>query len=146
MSFTINQTGIEDYLTETTQIIFPHPPIVESRWAEGTPGTVVRWSVSNTPCVVQYQGEQDRRVLRLFVRTLTAAQIDTLRQLRDDGGLLNVKITPGSATTILCMFAEDTDQDWHPMIAEHPDAKGDASAIDGIFLIYEAHIVLARME
>lgn len=145
MSFTSLQTGIETY-DEITKLIFPHPPIIEERFAESTIGTVAAWSLSNTACVVQYNGTQARRMLRLFVRRLSAAEMATLVTLRDAGGLVRAKITPGTSTTILCAFAEEDEQDWVPMIADHPEKDATGSDIPALLKVYEAHIALIRME
>lgn len=145
MSFTTLQTGIETY-DAATKLIFPHPPIVEERFGESSVSTVVSWSIANTPCVVQYGGTQSRRLLKLFVRTMSATQMATLQTLRDTGGLMYAKITPGTTTTILCVFAPDDEQTWEPMIADHPEADAAGDDIPDIIKVYEAHIVLVRME
>jgi len=145
MSFTDLQTGIETY-DEVTQLIFPHPPIIEERFAESTVATVSAWSLSNTACVVQYNGVQARRMLRLFVRTLTDTQMATLETIRDAGGLVNVKIAADTDATILCAFAEEDEQEWVPMIADHPQTDASGNAIPAVLRIYEAHIALVRME
>jgi hypothetical protein len=82
----------------------------------------------------------------MFVRTLTATQMATLVTLRDTSGLFNVKPKPGDATTYLCTFAPDEAQDWRPMVADHPEAQADGSAITDILKVYEAHIVMVLME
>jgi hypothetical protein len=145
MSFTSTQTGIENY-AGTAQLLFPHPPIVEERFAESSVATVVAWSIPNTACLVQYQGAQTRKFLKLLVRTLTAADMTTLTQLRDAGGLMYAKITPGTSTTILCAFAPDEDQEWEPMVADHPEKTATGTDIPALLKVYEAHIVLVRME
>jgi hypothetical protein len=84
--------------------------------------------------------------LKLFVRTLTAAQMTTLTTLRDTGGLMTAKIEAGVATTYLCVFAPDDQQDWIPMIADHPESTETGTAIPDVLKVYEAHIALILME
>lgn len=145
MSFGSTETGIETY-GGGTKLVFPHPPIIEERFADSAVGTVTAWSLSNTACVVQYHGLQARRMLRLFVRALTAAQMATLQTIRDAGGLVYVKLAATGSTTLLCAFAEESEQEWEPMIADHPETNAAGSDIPALLKVYEAHIVLARME
>jgi len=145
MSFDDDEVGIETY-DGVTQLLFPHPPIIEQRWEEGKLGTSVRYSIMNTPCVVQYQTDQDKRLLRLFVRRLSATQMATLQTLRETLGLMYAKLVVGTSTTILCAFAPDSEQDWKPMIKDHPETDEAGDDIPALLRIYEAHITLVRME
>jgi hypothetical protein len=145
MSFTDDQVGIETY-DGSTQLLFPHPPIIEERWEEGSLGTSVKYSLLNTPCVVQYDTDQDKRMLRLFVRRLNGTQMATLQTLRTTKGLMYAKLEVGTSTTILCAFAPDSDQEWVPMIAEHPETDEAGDPVPAVLRVYEAHIVLVRME
>jgi len=145
MSFEDDEVGIETY-DGVTQLLFPHPPIVEERWEEGSLGTSVRYSLVNTPCVVQYGTDQAKRMLRLFVRRLNGTQMATLQALRNTLGLMYAKLEVGTSTTILCAFAPDDEQDWVPMVADHPETDEAGDDVPAVFRVYEAHIVLVRME
>lgn len=145
MSFTINQTGIENF-AESIQLIFPHPPIIEERFTDSKVDHLVEWSIKKTAVTVQYEGSQDLQWLRLFVRRMTAAQMATLAELRDETGLMNVKLAAGSATTILCAFGPEDEQEWTPMINDHPETTEDGSAIPTLLKVYEAHVALVRMD
>ena len=145
MSFGINDTGIETY-DEVTQLLFPHPPIIENRFMESGNDRVAHVTLAKTAVVTVFSPYQAKVWLDLFVRRLTETNMVTLGSLRDDGGLVRVKTTPGSAATVLCMFRPDEDQDWAEMIAPHPEAQDDGSAIPALLKVYEAHIALARME
>lgn len=145
MSFTDDEVGLETY-DGVTQLLFPHPPIIEQRWEEGKLATSVRYSIVNTPCVVQYGADQDKRMLRLFVRGLSDTQMATLQTLRDTVGLMWAKLEVGTSTIILCAFGNEADQDWQPMVADHPETDDSGDPVPAIFRIYEAHIVLVRME
>jgi hypothetical protein len=148
MSFGIDDTGIED-IAETTQIIFPHPPIISDRFIEDGLSKTHAISVRGTVQVVQWPFDQDDRLLKLFVRQLTEANMNTLMTLRNMVGLMNVKIKAGVSDTILCAFASEAMQTrWKSMTASdgHPESKADGSAIPAVFKIYEAFITLTRME
>jgi|OpeIllAssembly_1097287.scaffolds.fasta_scaffold00063_6 hypothetical protein len=145
MSFTSLQTGIENY-AGGTKLLFPHPPIIEERFAESSISTVTAWSLSNTACVVQYNSTQARRYLKLFVRALSASEMATLTTLRDMGGLMYAKITPGTSTTILCCFGTDDEHEIEAMIADHPEKTAAGNDIPALLKVYDAHIVLVRME
>lgn len=141
MSFEDDEVGIENY-AGTVQLLFPHAPIIESRWMQSKVSKVVETSFANTPITVQWDGDQSKTLLHLFVRRMTAAQITILQQLRDMTGLMYVKIQPDTSAVILCAFGPDGDQSWQSMIAEHPDGTD----IPSVFKVYEAHITLIRME
>jgi hypothetical protein len=141
MSFTNSQVGIEDY-NETTQLLFPHPPIIEERWAESRTAKAVEISFANSPITVQWASGQSSTLIHLFVRRLTAGQIATLQILRNMTGLMRVKIQADDSQTILCAFGPDDKQAWNSMVAEHPDG----SIVPSVFKVYEAHITLIRME
>lgn len=148
MSFGNNDTGIED-LAEVTQIVFPHPPIIANRFEEDGLSKTHRVSVRGTVQMVQWPYDQEDRVLKLFVRTLTEANMVTLKTLRNTIGLMTVKTAAGTADTILCAFAsEEMQVRWKSMTADngHPETKADGSAIPSVFKVYEALITLLRME
>jgi hypothetical protein len=145
MSFTTAQTGIETY-DGVTQLLFPHPPVILERFAEGKVARAHAVTITGKNISVQWAGVQDKLSLRIKVRTLTAANMATLEAIRDAVGLVYVKLAAGVATTYLCALMNDEDQKWVPMVADHPETKTDGSAVDTVFLVYETEIALLRME
>ncbi len=145
MSFTDDQVGIETY-DGSIQLLFPHPPVILDRFTESGVDRDQAISIKGTVTSVQWLSDQPKRELRLLVKTMTAAQMATLETLKGTTGLFYVKIAAGVATKILCDFQDDGEQEGDSMVAPHAETKGDGSAIDDIFKVYETEIALVRIE
>lgn len=145
MSFTDNQTGIEDYAAGTTQVIFDSPVIVLERDAEAAADAVHDVAISGVPIVVVYTRTQAQSFLRLYARMVKGTDLTNLRTLMGSGDLVVVKLTPGTSTTITCMFGPRKDQTLEPWTGDHADAQGDGSALDPILIQYRAELFLLRL-
>lgn len=145
MAFTINQTGIEDYATGTTQVIFESPVIIEERDDETAADAVHDVAISGAPIVVVYNRTQAKTFLRLYVRRIMGTNLANLRSLMAAGAPVSVKLAAGSATTITCMFGPRKDQELRSWTGDHPDATSDGSAIPELLLQYNAHLLLFRL-
>lgn len=145
MAFTINETGIQDKATGTTKVVFETPVIIADRDAETPADTVHDVSLAGTPVAVAYVRSQSAAFLRLYVRRLLIADVLTLRTLLASGAPVEVKLTPGSATLIDCMFGPRSEQKLTPWNGDHPDAAGDGSALDPLLTQYNAELFLLRL-
>lgn len=144
MAFGINETGIEDYATGTPQVVFDSPVVVLERDAETAADAVHDVALSGDPVVVVYTRTQAQTFLRLYVRYITGTALANLRTLMGNGDLVKVKLTPGSSTTIDCMFGPRADQKLEAWTSDHPDAQGDGSALDPLLIQYKAELLLLR--
>jgi hypothetical protein len=145
MAFTINQTGIEDYATGTTQVVFDSPVIVQERDAETGADAVHDVAISGVPVVVVFSRTQAKSFLRIYARMVKGTDLDNLRTLLASGEPVKVKLTPGSAATVTCMFGPRSEQVLVPWNGDHPDAQGDGSALDPVLIQYKAELFLLRL-
>jgi hypothetical protein len=144
MAFLINETGIEDYATGSPQVVFDSPVIIAERDAETAADAVHDVALSGAPVVVVYTRTQSKSFLRLYVRRIVGTDLANLRALMAAGKLVKVKLEAGNASTIDCMFGPRSMQKLSAYTGDHPDAKGDGTAIDPLLLQYQAELVLLR--
>jgi hypothetical protein len=142
MSFTINQTGIEQ---GTTQVVFETPVIINERDDETAADAVFDVALPGNPVVVVYDRTQQRTFLHLYVRRMLIADVEKLRTLMASGSPVTVKLTPGSSTTIQCMFGPRKDQRLIPWNGPHPDADGAGATLDPLLTQYKAELFLLRL-
>jgi hypothetical protein len=142
MAFTINETGIE---SGATKVVFASPVIINERDEETAADAVYDVSLTGAPVVVVYNRTQAKTFLRLYVRLIKDTDLTNLRTLMASGDIMTVKLTPGSSTTIQCMFGPRSEQKLTPWNGPHPDAKGDGDPIDGLLLQYKAELMLLRL-
>jgi len=145
MAFTINETGIEN-LAETVRVVFETPVIVLERDLETAADAVHDIAISGAPIVVVYNRTQPRSELNLYVRRIMGTNLANLRALMAAGEPVTVKLTPGSATTITCLFGSRKDQTLEAWTGAHPDADSAGAALDDLLLQYKATLKLFRME
>lgn len=142
MAFTINQTGFE---RDTTQLIFGDAPIILKRHAEDAADTAYAVAISGQPVTTQFHRAQSKSFLRLRLRLVAGADVTTLEDLMGGDGPVTVKLTPGDATTILCMFGPRDDQKLVPYNDDYATGKSDGSAVDPIFTQYHVELLLLRL-
>ena len=142
MAFTINQTGFE---RGATQLLFPDPPILLDRHAEEAQDSAYAVSLTGKPITTQYVRTQSKSFLRLRLRVLEGAAVTTQTTLMEGEGPVTVKLTPGSATTILCMFGPRADQKLMPYNNDYATGKSDGTAVDPILTQYHAELFLLRL-
>ena len=143
MAFNILETGIE---RGGTQVLFDDPPIILSRHEEGGPDRVHEVSIPGTPIGVEFTRSQDQAFLMIRVRLMTAAQIATLETLMGASGPVEVKLTPGSATTITCLFASRGEDDFFLFNDAIPNATPAGGAIPALLTQYRLDLKLIRLE
>lgn len=142
MAFGINDTGIE---RGATQLLFPDPPILMDRHAEDAPDAAFEVAIPGNPVVVVYNRDQQRTFLHLRLRLLDAADITTLQALWAGSDPVTVKLTPGDATTILCMFGPRADQKLLPYNDDYATGQPDGSPVDPLLQQYHAELLLLRL-
>jgi hypothetical protein len=142
MAFTINQTGIE---RGATQLLFPSAPIIIDRHREEPADAAHAIAITGAPIVVQFGRTQQKSELRMRIRLLTGAEVTTLNTLMAGSGPVVVKLTPGSATTINCMFGPREEQEVVPYSGDYATAKMDGSAVDPLLEQHHAELFLLRV-
>lgn len=142
MSFTINQTGIE---RGGTKLVLATAPIIVDRHAEESADSVYAVAITGAPITVQYVRSQNKTFLYLHIRLVSGADVDTLNTLMGGIGAVNVKLTPGDATVILCMFGPRDDQDVVPYNGDYATGKSDGSPVDPILTQHYADLFLLRL-
>lgn len=143
MALGINDTGI---YRGATELAFPDPPIILSRHEEGGPDRVYDIALPGNPVGVEYTRDQDQAFLRFRLRLLTAAQVAVIETLMGASGTVEVKLTPGSATEITCLFGPRSEQVFYLYNDEIPNAQPDGSALDPLLTQYRVDLFLIRME
>lgn len=142
MAFTINQTGLE---RGATQVVTDDPFILLDRHAEEAQDAAHAVSLSGEPITTQFTRAQAKSFLRLRIRLIKGTDVDDLVTLMEGAGPVTVKLTPGSATTIECMFGARKDQKLVPYNQDYATGKSDGSAVDSIFTQYHAELFLLRL-
>jgi hypothetical protein len=146
MAFNLNDTGIEDYATGTPQVVFNDPVVVLERDAETGADVVHDVAISGDPLVVAYNRTQQRTFLRLYVRLISGTDLSNLRSLMGAGALVKVKLTPGTSTTITCMFGPRTEQKLRAYTGDHAEAQSNGSPLDPLLIQYNAELMLLRFD
>ncbi len=142
MSFAISQTGIE---RGSTKLVFDSPVIILDRDAESSPITYHERALDGSHVVVQVARTQAKALLRLRVVKMSLAQKTTLVALIS-GGPVTVKLTPGTATTSVAVFADGSEQEIEPILGDHPEATSAGAALDAALTTYRADLTLIRLE
>ena len=142
MAFAINETGIE---RGATKLVFESAPIINDRHAEEPADAVFAVAITGAPITVQYIRTQNKTFLYFHVRLVSGADVDTLNTLMGGVGPVTVKLTPGDATVILCMFGPREDQDVTPYNGDYATGKADGSAVDPILTQHYADLFLLRL-
>ena len=144
MAFALDEVGIED-IGEVTQVLFDHPPIIEDRHAESGQDTIYEVAVPGNPVGVQYVPSQSKIFLRLRWEQVTSTQMATLETLRATAGPMTVKLKPGDATTLTCLFGPDADQDITPYTGDYPESDKTGGALPELMKTYKVRLTLLRM-
>ena len=142
MGFSASQTGIE---RGSTKLVFDSPVIILDRHAESSPMTAHELSITGAPVVTQMVRSQTAAYLRLRVVVLSLAQVTTLKTLID-GGPVTVKLTPGTGSTSVAVFADASKQRIEPLLGEHPEKTSVGAALDTSLTRYKADLTLIRLE
>ena len=142
MAFNLEDVGIE---RGTTQVLFNHPPIIEQRHAESGQDTIYEVAIPGNPVVVQYVPSQAKIFLRLRWEQVTPAQVTTLETLRAGAGLVTVKLKPGSAATLSCMFGPDEEHSIEPYTGDYPESDKIGGALPDLMKTYRVSLTLLRM-
>jgi len=142
MSFTINQTGIE---RGAIQLIFESAPIILKRHDEDAADSAYEISLTGTPVVTQFVRAQAQSFLRFRLRLVSGSDVATLSTLMAGDGPVTVKLTPGSTTTISCMFGPRDDQKFEPFSGDYATGQSDGSAVDPIFVQYRVDLLMLRL-
>lgn len=128
MSLTLLQTGL--YNTHRT-VIFPHAPIDLDRWGHGAPATALTETLGGA-VVTEYIRTPERHRFNWMLREVPAAVMAQLQAIKEDGGIVYAKPTPGSNTEYLCVF--DPEQgDWRGVAGDYPNAKDDGQPVSSVF-------------
>ena len=144
MAFNLADVGIED-AAETTQVLFAHPPIIEQRHAESGQDTVYEIAVPGNVVAVQYVPTQAKRFLWLRWEQVTSTQVATIETLRTTGGLMTVKLKPGDATTLTCVFGPDADQSITTYTGDYPESDKIGGSLPELMTTYKVRLTLLRM-
>ena len=142
MAFTINQTGIE---RGATKLVFESAPIILERHAEDAADSAFEVSLTGAPIVTQFTRSQAQTFLRFRLRLVSGADVATLSTLMAGAGPVTVKLTPGSAATIQCMFGPRANQTFMPFNDDYATGKPDGSAVDAAFIQYRVDLMMLRM-
>lgn len=142
MAFLIGDVGIE---RGATQLLFSHPPIIEMRHAESGQDTIYEVAVPGNPVGVQYASAQAKIFLRIRIEQVTPAQVATLETLRGASGLVEVKLTPGVATTLTCLFGPDDQQSIEAYTGDYPESDKVGGALPDLMKTYKVKLALLRM-
>ena len=142
MSFAISQTGIE---RGSTKLAFDSPVMILDRDAESSPTTYHERAIDGSEVVVQVTRTQAKAFLRLRAVKLSLAQVTALRTLIS-GGPVTVKLTPGTSTTSVAVFADASEQEITPILGDHPEATTAGAALDPALTTYRADLTLIRLE
>jgi hypothetical protein len=142
MAFSINETGFE---RDATKLVFDSAPILMDRHEEEAKDAEYAVAISGAPITVQFNRTQDKSFLRLKIRYIAGADVDTLVTLMEGDGPVTVKLTPGDATTILCMFGPREMQELTPFSGDYATGKSDGSAVDPLLRQYYAELFLLRL-
>ncbi len=124
----------------------PSPPnlITLERDAETGADAVHDVSLTGAPISVVYNRTQAKTFLYIYIRHLVGTPLANLRLLMAAGLMVNVKLAPGSATVVPCMFGPRAEQKLEPWNGPHTDGRDDGSVIDPILLQYKAELMLLR--
>ena len=142
MAFNLDEVGIE---RDTTQVLFNAPPIIEDRHAESGQDTIYEVAIPGNPVAVQYVPSQAKIFLRLRWEQVTSAQVATLETLRGGAGLITVKLKPGDATTLTCVFGPDSEQEITPYTGCYPESDKTGSPLPELMKTYRVRLTLLRM-
>jgi len=142
MAFNLADVGIE---RGATQVLFNAPPIIEQRHAESNQDTSYEIAITGKPIGVQFVKSQAKAFLVLRWEQVTPAQVATLETLRDTRGLITVKLKPGDATTITCMFGKDSEQTFEPYTGAYPESDKTGSSLPDLMKTYRVRLTLLRM-
>ena len=142
MAFLINEAGFE---RGATQLLLDTAPIMLERHAEDAQDAAYAIAISGEPITVQYTRSQPKSFLRVRLRLIAGADLDTLINLMEGAGPVDVKLTPGDSTVIQCMFGPREDQELIPYNDDYATAKMDGTAVDPIFVQYKCDLFLLRL-
>jgi len=142
MAFAINETGFE---RDAVQLLFDTAPIMLERHAEDAQDAAYAVAIGGEPVTTQFNRTQAKSFLRIRLRLIAGADLATLITLMEGAGPVTVKLTPGSATTILCMFGPRHEQIFMPYNEDYATGKTDGTAVDPIFIQYKCDLFLLRL-
>lgn len=137
MSFIGNETGVE---RGATKVVFPVPPDVVGRFSDGQEDPVISRSLSGEYVAVFLHRTSSSHVLKLHVKVMEWADVQALAGLMDTASPVTVRYAPGG-TDYTCVFGPREEQEFKPLLGNHPDARTDGSAIQSTLLRYEVTLV-----
>ena len=132
MAFNLSDVGIE---RGATQVLFDHPPIIEERHAESAQDTSYEIAIDGSVVGVQFVKSQTKATV--------VAGLETLRETR---GAVTVKLKPGDATTITCLFGPDSMQEFTPYTGAYPESDKSGAALPNLMKTYRVKLTLLRLE
>jgi len=142
MAFQLSEVGIE---RGAVQVLFANPPIIVERHAESGQGTIYEVAVPGNPVAVQYTPAQPKIFLRLRWEQVTDAQLVLLESLRAASGVVVVKLKPGVAATITCVFGPDEDQTITQYTGDRPESDKTGNALPALMKTSRVELTLLRM-
>ena len=142
MTFNLADVGIE---RDATQVLFNAPPIITDRHEESGQSTIYEIALPGNPVVVQYVLAQPKVFLRLRWEQVTDAQLAVLDTLRSGSGPVTVKIKPGDASTLTCMFGPDADQEITQYTGDRPESDKIGGALPELMKTSKVVLTLLRM-
>jgi len=142
MAFTINQTGFE---RGATQLLFDTAPIMLQRHAEDAQDAAYAIAIGGEPITTQFVRTQAKSFLRIRLRLIAGSDLGTLITLMEGEGPVDVKLTPGDAAVIQCMFGPREDQALIPYNDDYATGQTDGSPVDPIFVQYKCDLLLLRL-
>ena len=142
MAFNLPDVGIE---RDTTQVLFDAPPIIVERHKESGQDTVYEISVPGSPVAVQYVPSQAKQFLALRWEQVTSVQLATLEILRGAAGPVTVKLKPGDAATLVCVFGPDSMQTITQYTGERPESDRLGGALPELMKTSKVELTLLRM-
>jgi hypothetical protein len=143
MAFNLSEVGIE---RGATQVLFNTPPIIDERHAESHQSTAYEIALPGNPVAVQFVKSQEKAFLRIRIEQATSSQVALIETLRATRGPVTVKLKPGDATTIACVFGPDSDQSFEPYNGAYPESDKTGSALPELLKTYRVSLTLLRLE
>jgi hypothetical protein len=125
--------------------VFGDAPILMDRDEEEPADSVHAVAITGAPIVTTFNRTQEKTFLRMKLRLVAGSDMDKLRSLMKGSTPVTVKLTPGSATTILCRFAGRDEQTMNPYNDDFATGKPDGTAVDPIYTQFSPELLLLRL-
>jgi hypothetical protein len=127
-----------------TTLTLDRPPIVKGRQNDRGPLRAVASSLNRKMIVQEFPvATSESNFLRLTVTLMSEAQLATLRTLLNGAGPVTVNL--GSGSTITAMFADDSEQEFTPLLTDYPECDDAGAALPGGRKVWAVTLKLVRI-